>query len=73
MLTLREMDGIERIAEIRLTDGTTVAEYLASQPASWRSAETSAIFECLRRGWPLHKANIQCMARELTFDKSVDK
>ncbi len=52
------------LEDIRLTDGTTAADYLASQPASRRSTETSAIFECLKRGWPLHKANIQCMARE---------
>lgn len=55
----------EDLNKIILTDGMTAAEYIASQPASWRSAETSAIFECLRRGWPLHKANIQCMAREM--------
>lgn len=56
----------EDLNKIILTDGTTAEEFLASQPASWRSIETSAIYECLKRGWSLHKANIQCMARELS-------
>lgn len=50
---------------LTLTDGTPVMEFLDSQPPKWREIEVKAIFECQKRGWSLHKANIQCMAREL--------
>lgn len=62
---MEERVRLQKLSEIFLTDGTTAEEFLASQPVSWRPIETSAIYECLKRGWSLHKANIQSMAREL--------
>ena len=56
---MKALDGLT------LTDGTSVMEFLDSQPPKWRKIEVKAIFECQRRGWALHEANIQCMAREL--------
>jgi len=56
---MKALDGLT------LTDGTSVMEFLDSQPPKWRKIEVKAIFECQKRGWSLHKANIQCMAREL--------
>lgn len=51
--------------KLLLTDGRTAEEFLSTQPEEWRSVETSAIYECLRRGWPLHVGNIQYVAREI--------
>lgn len=56
---------MKALAGLTLTDGTPVLEFLDSQPPAWREIEVKAIFECQRRGWSLHEANIQCMAREL--------
>lgn len=53
------------LAGLTLTDGTPAIVFLESQPPAWREIEAKAILECQRRGWPLHEANIQCMAREL--------
>ena len=50
---------------VRLTDGTPAGDYLAGEPEGWREVEMYAIFACADAGWPLHRANIQCMAREL--------
>ena len=56
---------MKALTGLTLTDGTPVLEFLDSQPPKWRKIEVKAIFECQRRGWALHEANIQCMAREL--------
>lgn len=56
---------MKALTGLTLTDGTPVMEFLDSQPPKWRKIEVKAIFECQRRGWALHEANIQCMAREL--------
>ncbi len=42
----------------------TAAEWLG-QPEAWREIETEAIYECMRKGWPLHVMNIQSTAREI--------
>ena len=58
-----------QLQSIFLTDGSTAADYLAGEPVAWRKIEEAAIFACLEKGWPLHKGNIQCMARELEINK----
>lgn len=56
---------IVALAGVTLTDGTSAIDYLAREPKEWRHAEAKAIMACIHQGWPLHKANIQAMAREL--------
>ena len=52
--------------KIMMSNGReTAAEWLAKEPEAWREAEAEAIYECLRRGWPLHVGNIQYVAREI--------
>lgn len=43
----------------------TAAEWLQTQPEKWSAIETEAIYECMRRGWPLHIMHIQMIAREI--------
>jgi len=56
---------IDTLSEVALSDGMSALDYLAGEPEEWRTTEANAILACLRQGWPLHKANIQCMARKL--------
>lgn len=52
--------------KILMEDGReTAAEWLKTQPERWHSLATEAIYECLKKGWPLHDGNIQSTAREI--------
>ena len=62
---LKTDQDMKALAGLTLTDGTPATVFLESQPLAWREIEAKAILECQRRGWSLHEANIQCMAREL--------
>ena len=44
----------------------TAAEYIKTRPEEYRSAVTEAIYECLRRNWPLIDASIQMITRDIT-------
>ncbi len=57
-----EQNNDER-AQPRQADGGRVAG--ETQPEAWREIETEAIYECMRKGWPLHVMNIQSTAREI--------
>lgn len=52
--------------KLLMSDGKeTAQEWLMTQPERWRSLATEAIYECLKKGWPLHEGNIQMTAREI--------
>ena len=55
------------LSKLKMADGEeTVEEWMKkTQPEEWWPIETEAIYECLRRGWPLHIGNIQSTAREI--------
>ena len=54
------------LSEIMMSNGKqTAEEWLMTQPEAWREIETEAIYECLKKGWPLHLVSIQSTAREL--------
>lgn len=54
------------LSQIMMSNGKqTAQEWLMTQPESWREIEIEAIYECLRRGWPLHTAHIHIIAREI--------
>ena len=56
----------KNLNKIFMVDGNeTAQEWLMTQPEAWRKIETAAIYECLKRGWTLHTAHIQMIAREL--------
>lgn len=52
--------------KIKLLTGMTAAEYIKTRPEEYRSAVTEAIYECLRRNWPLIDASIQMITRDIT-------
>ena len=52
--------------KIKLINGKTAAEFLKTVPEEYQSAATKAIFECLRRNWPLMSASIQMITRDIT-------
>lgn len=54
------------LTKIMMSNGKqTAAEWLKAQPQKWEEELTEAIYECLKRGWTLHTANIYPIAREL--------
>jgi len=48
--------------------GRTVQSLIDETPEKWHSAVIRGAYECLRRQWPLHTANIQIAARETAPD-----
>ena len=52
--------------KIKLINGKTAAEFLKTVPEEYQSAATKAIFECLRKNWPLMSASIQMITRDIT-------
>ena len=59
-------DKQKELSEIMMSDGKqTAADWLLTQPDEWRPIETEAIYECLKRGWPMNVMEIQGIAREI--------
>ena len=58
----------EKFKEMRMSDGKTVEEFIASRPQeSWQYLIT-AVSECLKRHYPLNSCELESMAREIRYD-----
>ncbi|MBP3483210.1 MAG: hypothetical protein J6K28_07470 [Alistipes sp.] len=67
-----EKDLTKIIVKDFKTPPMTAEEWLLTQPEAWRELETEAIYECLRRKWPLHTGNIQMVAREIEPERPLN-
>ena len=57
--------------KLLMSDGKeTAQEWLMTQPKKYWERATEAIYECLKRGWTLHTAHIQMIARELDAQRN---
>ena len=63
-LSLKPME--KDLNKNKLLTGETAAEYIKTRPEQYRSEVTEAIFECLRKNWPLMSASIQMITRGIT-------
>ena len=58
----------EKFKEMRMSDGKTVEEFIASRPQeSWQYL-IAAVSECLKRRYPLNRCELESMAREIRYD-----
>jgi hypothetical protein len=59
------------LEEIMMSNGKqTAAEWLKNEPKQYHSLATEAIYECLKRGWPLNVMEIQGIAREIDAQRN---
>ena len=49
----------QELLKMELTTGGTLEDYLKTLPERGRSITIEAAYECLKRKWPLHEANLQ--------------
>ena len=57
--------------EILMEDGKeTAAEWLQTQPEEWREQMKEAVYECLKKRWPLNIGNIHMTAREIDAERN---
>lgn len=59
--------------KIKLITGETAEEFLNTVPAQFKSAATSAIFECLNQNLPLIDTVIQETARAIIREGRIEK
>ena len=59
--------------KIKLLTGETAVEFLKTVPAQFKSAATSAIYECLNRNIPLIDTFIQETARAIIREGRIEK
>ena len=48
-----------------------VSFFIKTQPAEDRELTTEAVYECLRRGWPLNRMEIGYLARDIRRKRLV--
>ncbi len=58
----------EKFKEMRMSDGKTVEEFIASRPQESRQYLIAAVSECLKRRYPLNSCELESMAREIRYD-----
>ena len=55
---------MDRLKDLKLTDGTPAIDYVMQYPAERREVIVESILEVSRKGWPLNVVEIEAEARE---------